>query len=87
MIIATNIRDREVINIRDGRKLGIVADIEIDFEEGRITSIIIPSPGKLLSFFGKDNDMVIPWSCIKKVGEDVILVDVDENVEMKEDVE
>jgi YlmC/YmxH family sporulation protein len=67
-----------VINIKDGRKLGIVSDVEIDFEQGKITSIIIPGSGKFISFFGRDNDTVIPWNCIKKIGVDVILVDIDE---------
>jgi YlmC/YmxH family sporulation protein len=79
MINATSIRDREVININDGRKLGIVSDVEIDFGQGKIISIVIPGPGKLMGLFGKDNDIVIPWKNIKKVGIDVILVDIDDN--------
>lgn len=79
MINASSIREREVINIRDGRKLGVVADVEIDFEQGRITSLIIPGPGKFIGLFGKDNDIVIPWSCIKKIGVDVVLVDIDDD--------
>ncbi len=80
-----NIRDREVINIKDGRKLGVVSDVEIDFEEGRIVSIMLPGPGRFMGLFGKDTDIVIPWSNIKKVGIDVILVEVDESVEQGED--
>lgn len=85
MVNATNIKDREVINIKDGSKLGVVSDVEIDFEEGKITSIIIPGPGKLISFFGKASDIVIPWSCIKKIGTDVILVDMDGDGDLDED--
>lgn len=77
MINASCIKDREVINIRNGKKLGVVSDVEIDFEQGKITSIIIPGPGKFISLFGRDNDMIIPWSCIKKIGDDVILVDME----------
>ncbi|MDI6617662.1 MAG: YlmC/YmxH family sporulation protein [Clostridiales bacterium] len=79
MINANSIREREVINIRDGRKIGIVSDVEIDFEQGKITSIIIPGPGKFIGLFGKDNDIIIPWDKIRKIGADVILVDLDEN--------
>ena len=85
MINAMNIRDREVINIKDGRKLGVVSDVEIDFEEGRIVSIMLPGPGRFMGLFGKDTDIVIPWSNIKKVGIDVILVEIDESVEQGED--
>lgn len=87
MVNASNIRDREVINIKDGRKLGIVSDVEIDFEEGKIISIVIPRPGRFMSFFGKDSDLVIPWSCIKKIGVDVILVDSDDKEIIEEEDE
>lgn len=78
MINAGSIRDREVINIRDGKKIGVVSDMEIDFEQGKITSLIIPGSGKLIGLFSRESDIVVPWSCIKKVGIDVILVDINE---------
>ncbi len=78
MINAASIRDREVINIRNGKKIGIISDVEIDFEQGKITSVIIPGPGRFIGLFGKDNDIVIPWSSIRKIGTDVVLVDMDD---------
>lgn len=87
MINATSIRDREVINIKDGRKLGIVSDVEIDFGQGKIISIVIPGPSKLMGLFGRDNDLVIPWNNIKKVGIDVILVDISDNIKTAGDTE
>ena len=35
----------EVINIRDGRNLGVVTDIEFDMEKGAVQSIIVPGEG------------------------------------------
>lgn len=87
MVSAANLRDREVINVRDGKRLGIVADVEIDFVQGKITSIIIPGPGKFMGLFGSDRDIVIPWDHIKKIGVDVILVDMDEGEVSSENVE
>jgi YlmC/YmxH family sporulation protein len=78
MINAASIRDREVINIRNGKKIGIISDVEIDFEQGKITSVIIPGPGRFIGLFGKDNDIIIPWSSIRKIGTDVVLVDMDD---------
>jgi len=71
-------RQKEVININDGRRLGFVGDVEINFEEGRLEAIIIPVSGKLFGIIGKESDIVIPWEKIKKIGEDIILVDVDD---------
>ncbi len=35
-------RHKEVINIRDGKKLGYVQDVCADLQTGSITSIIVP---------------------------------------------
>ena len=71
-----DLRDKEVINICDGRKLGCVDDVEVDVNTGRLVSIIVPCDGKMFGF-GKSKDLVILWDCIEKIGEDIILVKVD----------
>jgi YlmC/YmxH family sporulation protein len=65
---------KDVVNISDGKKLGNIGDIEINLDTGRIEAIVIGTGGKLLGFFGKEEDVVIPWKSIVKIGEDVILV-------------
>ena len=73
-----DLKQKEVINISDGKRLGFVSDVEIDLESGRVDAIVIPSGGRLLGFIGRDNEFIIPWEKIKKIGEDIILVDLDE---------
>jgi YlmC/YmxH family sporulation protein len=73
-----DIRQKEVINICTCRSLGCVADIDIDECNGCIIAIIIPGPGKICSFLGRDTEYVIPWKCIKQIGDDIILVEIDE---------
>ncbi|GLB61241.1 hypothetical protein NCCP133_33710 [Cytobacillus sp. NCCP-133] len=65
---------KDVVNVADGRKLGNIGDIDININTGKIEAIIIGGAGKVLGFFGKDEDIVIPWKNILKIGEDVILV-------------
>lgn len=77
MTKSSDFRQKEVINIRDGRRLGIIIDMEFDLQAGRITAIVVPGPSKLMGFLKGDKDYVIPWEKIKKIGDDVILVDVD----------
>lgn len=72
-----DMRQKEVINIKDGCRFGFVADVEIDPKEGTIVKIIIPGPGKILGMFGREEEYRIPWCKIKQIGEDIILVDVD----------
>jgi YlmC/YmxH family sporulation protein len=69
-------KQKEVININDGKIVGFVVDVNADFQNGEINSIIVAQTGKLLgSMFGKNN-VTIPWDKIKKIGEDVILVEI-----------
>lgn len=75
MVRISELKQKEVVNINDGRRLGIVTDVEINMESGNIEAVIIPGSGKLLGFFSKDSDIVINWSNIKKIGVDVVLVD------------
>lgn len=70
-------RQKEVVDINSGRRLGYICDIDIDTESGKITSVTVPS-GKLFSSVIKNSDTVIPWEKIKKIGSDIILVDVSE---------
>lgn len=79
----SELREREVVNILDGRRLGLASDLEIEIETGRILAIVVPGPGKILGLFGKSDDFVIPWERIKKIGVDVILVDAPNYVDGK----
>lgn len=71
----SDFRQKEVINIYDGKRLGFVCDVDIDMTTGKLNAIIIPGKSKILGFFGSAEDYVIPWNNIKTVGEDIILVD------------
>lgn len=75
---SSDFRQKEVINISDGKRLGFVSDVEIDLESGRIEAVILPGVGKLFGLLGKENEFVIPWDKIRKIGEDIILVDLDD---------
>ena len=65
------------------KNLGNISDIEINLISGKIDAIVISGTGKLLGFFGKDEDVIIPWKNIIKIGEDVILVRYKETNELR----
>lgn len=75
-MMKSDLRAREVINIADGRRLGNLVDVEVDLESGRVTAIVVPGRGRLLGLFGGDDDYVIPWEKVVRIGVDVILVDL-----------
>lgn len=76
MLSTSSLREKEIINLSDGRRLGFIYDIEVNLEKGRIEALIVPGPGKFLGLFGKENDIVILWKEIRKIGIDVILVEI-----------
>jgi YlmC/YmxH family sporulation protein len=68
-----DLRDKDVINLCDGSRLGCPSDFEINVCDGRITAIIIEGQGGFLGF-GQSTDIIIPWCKIECIGEDAILV-------------
>ena len=68
-----DLRNKEVINLCDGTRLGCPTDFEFDVRDGKITAIIIAGQGGFLGF-GQSEDIVIPWCKIECIGEDAILV-------------
>ena len=83
MMNATELRKREVISASTAERLGYVYDLEIDFISGRIKSIIVPKRFSLFNIFDKNKEYIIPWKNITAVGDDIILVDMVDNVEIK----
>ena len=71
-----DLKCKEVICVCDGRRLGFVCDAKIEMPEGKICSIVVPGPCRFFSVFGRRDDFLIPWHCIKRIGPDIILVDI-----------
>ena len=71
----TDITNKQVINVCNGKILGYVTDFIVDSCNGCLKAIILPGDS---GFFGlkKCNDIIIPWEQICKIGEDVILVEL-----------
>lgn len=74
MIKISEFQVKDVVNVSNGRKLGHIADLEINLTTGKIEAIVIPGPGKMMGLFARESDVVIPWRNIVKIGSDVILV-------------
>ena len=71
-------RQKEVINIATGERIGYISDVDIDMNSGTLNSVIIPRSGKIFGLFGGEKDIVIPWDAIRTIGDDIILVDYNE---------
>ncbi len=69
------LRNKEIINISDGSRMGFVCDVEFDLEKGTVNSIILPRKTGFFNIFSGHDEYVIPWNKIKKIGDDIIFVE------------
>lgn len=75
--------DKEVININNCCYLGHVRDMEFDECSGCICAIIVPGPGKYLGCFCREEEYVIPWCSIVRIGPDIVLVNLKDEMRHK----
>lgn len=80
MVRVSELRLRDVVNLKDGRRLGVIKDMDLDVEEGKVRAIILPGATRLLGL-ARGEEMAIPWERVKTLGVDVILVEVEETFE------
>lgn len=72
----TDLRYKEVVNVRDGSCLGCVSDIEVDTVTSKVISLIIYGRCRLFGLFLREEDTIIQWCDIEVIGEDTILVNM-----------
>ena len=70
----TDLRYKDVVNMRDGMRLGCVCDVEVDTATARIVSLVIFGRYRWFGLLGREDDSVINWCDIQLIGEDTILV-------------
>ena len=72
----SELQNKNLVNVSNGKNIGNIIDVNIDYQSGNIKSFIIESKGSILTFLNKYNDMEVKWNDIQKIGEDVILVNM-----------
>ncbi len=70
-------RNKEVVNIKDGARLGYIDDIEFDTATAELTALVIYGKSRFFGLFGREEDLVITWQDIEVIGEDTVLVSFD----------
>jgi YlmC/YmxH family sporulation protein len=78
-----SVLDKEVINVRDGCRLGYVSDVLIDPECGMLKELLLPYRCGLFCMFKPDKEYRIPWCHVVRLGDDIILVDICRDEELK----
>ncbi|MCG8542515.1 MAG: YlmC/YmxH family sporulation protein [Clostridia bacterium] len=72
---------KEIVNLSDGCRLGMLAesDLLIDEKTGKIKALLVPDMKSSFSFFSEKDFVEIPWHCVKKIGNDMIIIELDNN--------
>lgn len=75
----SDLRNKEVVSVQTGLKLGYVDDIEINTSETSVLSLIIYGRPRAFGMLGRDEDIIIKCENIQLVGEDTILVNTSDS--------
>ncbi len=71
----SDLQSKDIVNINDGKRIGRIIDIEIS-PEGKIIYLVVEQKRAVRAFITSNlQDTTISYNQIKKIGEDVILVD------------
>ncbi len=77
----TELRTKDVVNVCDGKRIGKVMDIEFSVDTGQIEAIVVPGDFDFFALLrGEKRGIVIPWSQICCFGDDIILVQFNDEV-------
>lgn len=71
---------KEIVNLNNGGRLGLILDSDflIDEDTGKIISLLVPEKRLSFRLFGLDsNGFEIPWSTIRKIGYDMIIIELE----------
>ncbi len=72
-MLLSDLQNKDIINIHDGKKIGSIIDARFNINNGNIEKLIIEPSKSLFSI--KNNSLEISFNQIRKIGEDVILVE------------
>ena len=74
----SDLSGKEVINLGDGSRLGVVDECELVFDDetGRIQALVLPVRQGLWCLLGDSRHTTVPWQAIRRIGDEVIIVDL-----------
>lgn len=70
----SDLQNKDIVSVIEGKKIGKIIDVVID-DKGNMKSLIVQKT-RVLNMFSSQSEIEVKWEQIKKIGEDVILVDL-----------
>lgn len=72
----SELQRKDIVNVNDGKVIGRIIDAIINEEDGSFEGFVIEKSKYISSLFSTEGDITIKFSQIKKLGSDVILVEL-----------
>ncbi len=72
----SDLQRKDIVNLNDGKKIGRIIDVEINTLDGSLVNLIIEKNRYFRNLFNTESDVLVRFNQIKKMGEDVILIDL-----------
>ena len=72
-----DLKNKSVVNVRNGANIGFVDDIVMDTFSAKILSLVIYGKKKFFGILGREDDVLVSWEDINIIGDDVVLVNMD----------
>jgi len=87
LITLSELQLKEVVLLQSGRRLGFIADFEIDEASGSITAFIVSTKQLRGNLFNRMTETIVPWNDIVTIGDDIILINDEHSTEIIENNE
>ncbi|MEF9992581.1 MAG: YlmC/YmxH family sporulation protein [Romboutsia sp.] len=85
MIRVSDIMEKEIINVKNGKRMGFISDIDMDINDGKIVSFtIFGDSGRGFFSRGGSEGQTIHWHDILKIGCDTIIVNIGSELKLDE---
>lgn len=70
---------KEIVNLFDGARMGVIAnsDLVIDESSGKIIYLLIPNRKSQFFLLGEKSFSEVSWESVKKIGPDIVILDMD----------
>jgi len=71
---------KEIVNLNTGERLGMIAetDLVVNEKTGKIIELLIPVNRAQFSFFGDKDYIEVGWENVRKIGNDMIIIEQEE---------
>ena len=73
----SELQTKDIINVFDGKKVGNIIDAKIDGKDGKMMKLIVEPNKMFRKIFSSKDEIEIVWEQIVKIGDDVILINIE----------